>query len=107
MTDRTTQPPERARAITVTLADVGAAEKFRRGWGGKYDRDVNALAEAFAHHRSEGVREAVEAAAGICERRAAELSSIDGTTDAVTVRIAEIEALGRLILATLSPEEGG
>ena len=37
--------------VEVTQADRDAAEAFRRGIGGKYDREVSSLAEAFARHR--------------------------------------------------------
>lgn len=37
--------------IEVTQRDREAAEPFRQGKGGRYDRDVERLAAAFARHR--------------------------------------------------------
>lgn len=40
-------------AVMVEQVDKDRAEKFRRGQGGKYDRDVSDMAEEFARHRIE------------------------------------------------------
>lgn len=37
---------------TVLVMDHEEAERFRRGHGGKYDREVGRLAQSFAHHRA-------------------------------------------------------
>lgn len=92
MTDRTTQPPERARAIEM-LSEVVA----RRGYPEhnlSYENSrvtVGWAIEAMLAFRSEGVREAVEAASGI-----AEMHDHQGV----------IAAAIRKHFATLSPEEG-
>lgn len=46
---------------TVLQCDREAAEPFRRGHGGKYDRDHERLTLAFARHRHDSTRDLVEA----------------------------------------------
>lgn len=43
--------------VFATPDDFAAAEKFRRGYGGKYDRDIAMLTAAFARHRELGIVE--------------------------------------------------
>lgn len=56
--------------LEVIQADRDAAEQFRRGIGGRYDRDVGILVLAFARHRlshsaeKEALIEALEEIAG-------------------------------------------
>lgn len=40
-----------AEPVKVEQVDIDAAEPFRRGFGGKYDRDQQCLQVAFARHR--------------------------------------------------------
>jgi hypothetical protein len=127
-----TQPPERARAITQ--ADVEAAKRLVAWIQGRVDalnipmsvtlNTDSQIPAMFAHHRSEGVREAVEAAKlgltriiegdvprpiGTRWRRDGEPSKLD--TCIHDIRMSNdcgncISDFAAAILATLSPEEG-
>lgn len=107
-----TQPPERARAIEMLQerAREILLEQFAAGgWTLTSDAigpplvvSYDTAIEAMLAFRSEGVREAVEAAAGLVQRRINLLPALDpNAAQAVLI------ALPDAILATLSPEEGG
>jgi len=54
----------------VTQIDIDFAEKFRRGNGGKYDRDVSTLAHEASQHRIAAEARGMEKAAKIADDHA-------------------------------------
>jgi len=55
--------------VKVEQCDVEAAEQYRRGIGGGYDREVANLAFSFARHRQAAEKATRERDAGIAEDR--------------------------------------
>lgn len=87
----------------VTDADWSAAEPFRRGFKGRYDREVGYMAEAFARHREASIAPYVEAL-----REARERLGTVAVVAGLVIWEAEVETLIAQIDALLpdTKEEG-